>query len=96
MLSVRPNRWGSVSICCCLITRFDGGPVAQRSIVLGLRVLEVHAVDGAAVHGGRALPGRLGPGGVVGDVGTDGHGWRRVCPLCLGGQWRGLVGGGRA
>lgn len=64
-------------------TRFDRSPVAQRSIVLGLRVLEVHAVDGAAVHGGGALPRGLGPGGVVGDVGADGRGRRRVGALRL-------------
>lgn len=77
-------------------TRFDRSPVAQRSIVLGLRVLEVHAVDRAAVHGGGALPGGLGPGGVVGDVGADGRRRRRVGALRLGGQRRGLAGGGGA
>lgn len=67
----------------CHLTRFDSGPVAKRSVVFRLRLLEVHAVDGAAVHGGRALPGRLGPGGVLGDVGTNGHGRRRVRSLSL-------------
>lgn len=77
-------------------TSFDRSPVAQRSIVLGLRVLEVHAVDGAAVHGGRALPGGLRPGWVVRYVGTDGRGRRRVSALRLRGQRRGLARGGRA
>lgn len=74
---------------------FDSSPVAQRSIVFGLRLLEVHAVDGAAVHGSRALPGGLRPGGVVRYVGTYGHRWRGICSLRLWGQWRGLGGGGR-
>lgn len=83
-------------LICCLITCFESSPVAERSIVFGLRLLEVHAVDGAAVHGGGALPGGLGPGRVVRDVGTYGHRWRGVCSLCLWGQRRGLGGGGRA
>lgn len=65
------------------ITCFDSSPVAEGAVVFGLRVLEVHAVDGAAVHGGRALPGRLRPGRVVRDVGTNCHSRRRVCPFCL-------------
>lgn len=77
-------------------TCFDCSPVAQRPVVLGLRVLEVHAVDGAAVHGGGALPGGLGPEGVVGDVRADGHGWGRLCTLSLRGQWGGLARGGGA
>lgn len=67
------------------VTCFDSRPVAKRAVVLRLRLLEVHAVDGAAVHAGRTLPGRLGPGGVVGDVGTNSHGGWRVCSL---GLWR--------
>lgn len=67
------------------LTCFDSCPAAERSIVFCLRLLEVHAVDGTAVHGGRTLPGRLGPGGVVGDVGTNSHSWWRVCSLSL---WR--------
>lgn len=39
------------------VTCFDCSPVAERCVVFGLRVLKVHAVDGAAVHGGGALPG---------------------------------------
>lgn len=65
------------------MTCFDSSPVAQRPVVLGLRLLEVHAVNGAAVHGGGALPRRLGPGGMVRDVRTNGHRWRGICSLCL-------------
>lgn len=67
------------------VTCFDRCPVAKWSIVFRLRLLEVHAVDGAAVHGGRTLPGRLGPGGVVGNIGTDGHRRWKVGSLSL---WR--------
>lgn len=76
------------------VTCFDRCPVAKRAVVFRLRLLEVHAVDGAAVHGGRTLPGRLGPGGVVGNVGTDGHRRWKVGSLGLWRQRRRLRWGG--
>ena len=84
------------NLICCLITCFDSSSVAERSIVFCLRLLEVHAIDGAAVHSGGALPGGLRPGGMVWDIGTHGHCWRGICSLCLRGEWRRLGGGGRA
>lgn len=59
----------------------DGGPVPKRARVLGLRLMQVHAVDGAAVHGGGALPGGLRPGRLLRDVGTHRHRRRGVGPL---------------
>lgn len=91
----------SVDICknyisiCFVNTCFDSSPVAERSIVFGLRLLEVHAIDGAAVHSGRTLPGRLGSRGMVRDIGAYGHCRRGICSICLWGEWRRLGRGGR-
>lgn len=80
---------------CCLNTCFHSSPVAERSIVFGLRLLEVHAIDGAAVHSGGSLPGRLGSGGMVRDIRPYSHCWRGICSLCLWGEWRWLGRRGR-
>lgn len=60
--------------CTCFERRLE-------RVALGRRLLEVHVVDGAGVHGGRALAWRLGPGASVWDEGAHRHGQDRVRPI---------------
>ena len=71
-------------------------PVVEGAVVLGLGALglgalglgalQIHAVDGAADHGGGALSRGLGPGGRVRNVGAHGHSRGGLGPVRLGRQ----------